>query len=119
MRNDVSVMVLLAATSGKADIIEHLLSSYCDLIDVNIQYKVKTLIFMLLLLLICIQDGQTPLYQAGKKGSLESVKLLLSHPNINAIINSEVSRLFLFFYFCVNSLSILVSAISRVISRCF
>lgn len=43
MKDEVSVLVLLAAEKGAADIIEYLLSSYGDIIDINIQDKVKSL----------------------------------------------------------------------------
>lgn len=44
MKNDVSVMISLAATTGKTEMIEYLLSSYSDLIDVNMQDKVSMIL---------------------------------------------------------------------------
>ncbi len=40
MKDDVSVMVCLAAEKGNAAILEYLLSSYSDIIDINKQDKV-------------------------------------------------------------------------------
>ena len=40
MKDDVNVMVWFAAERGKAEILEYLLSSYSDIIDINKQVKV-------------------------------------------------------------------------------
>ncbi len=51
MKDDVSVMMMLAAATGKAEMLEYLLSSYGDIIDINIQDKVHDVAFSYLLYL--------------------------------------------------------------------
>lgn len=41
MKDDVSMMVLIAAEKGEAEVLQYLLSSYGDLIDINKQDNVN------------------------------------------------------------------------------
>lgn len=41
MRNDVSMLLLIVAERGDKDMLEYLLSSYGDIININIQNKVN------------------------------------------------------------------------------
>ncbi len=52
MKDDVSVMVVLAAERGETKILKYLLSSYGDLIDINRQDQVINFIFTLLVLVV-------------------------------------------------------------------
>lgn len=46
MKDDFSVIVWLAAEKGKDDILEYLLSSYGDIVNINIQDKVHDVAFL-------------------------------------------------------------------------
>ena len=46
MSDDVSMLLLVAARRGDKDMIEYLLSSYRDMININIQDKVSILLLI-------------------------------------------------------------------------
>ncbi len=80
MNDDVSVMVFLAAAGGNANIIQYLLSSHGDLIDINIQDKVDYFIISCFLFLIILLGSTNPIIRSCKSGQLSLCQVATGKP---------------------------------------